>query len=198
MNHKIVGGIQPSMLEARASEERLDKIVASCRLKHALQFTLFKEIGIRPVELYNLTIRDIDLERGIISINTVKHGKSRNIKLKPKTNAMLQSFIKKHDYTLTERMFSLPKTLSKAFQRVRKRVANRFQDPEIRKIRLYDLRHYYGSMLYHKTKDLLYVRAQMGHKSISSTMKYMHLLELGIDEWVCKAARIVEEALNLV
>jgi hypothetical protein len=64
--------------------------------------------------------------------------------------------------------------MSKAFQRARNRTAKKFHDPEIFKVRLYDLRHFYGSMLYHKTKDLLFVKVKMGHRSISSTMRYLH------------------------
>jgi len=33
------------------TEERIDRIAASCQLKHALEFTLIKETGIRPIEL---------------------------------------------------------------------------------------------------------------------------------------------------
>ena len=175
--------------------ERLDRIIASCKLKHALGFTLLKETGIRPVELFKLSLKDLDLESGIVYIRTAKHGKSRSIKLKSKTLAMLTTYISKNSGEL---LFSDPKDMSKAFQRARNRVASKFHDPETKKIRLYDLRHFFGSMLYHNTKDILYVKDQMGHRSISSTMKYMHLVNFETDEWVSRVAKTVEESCSLV
>ncbi len=37
-------------------------------------------------------------------------------------------------------------------------IARKLQIPSIAQIRLYDFRHYFASVLYHKTKDLLFVK----------------------------------------
>jgi integrase len=177
------------------TEERLNRIISSCHLKNVLQFTLIKETGIRPVELHRLSLKDLDLERGLVYIRTAKHGKSRTVKLKPKTLGLLKTYIYK---CKDEIVFSSPKTMSRAFQKARNRTAQKLCDPEIKKIRLYDLRHYFGSKLYQKTKDLLYVQRQMGHRSISSTMKYMHLTDFESDEWTCKTAKTIKEAQQLI
>jgi integrase len=140
-------------------------------------------------------LKDLDFERGLVYIRTTKHGKSRTVKLKPKTLGLLKTYISKSKATV---VFSTPKTLSRAFQKARNRAAQKFCDPEINKIRLYDLRHYFGSKLYQKTIDLLYVQRQMGHRSISSTMKYMHLTDFTNDEWVCKTAKTIKEAQQLI
>jgi len=39
---------------------------------------------------------------------------------------------------------------------------------------------------------------QMGHKRLETTQKYMHLMNLNDDEWTCKTASTVEEAMRLV
>jgi integrase len=50
----------------------------------------------------------------------------------------------------------------------------------LRKIRFHDLRHTYGSLLIKKTRDLVYVRDQMGHSSIKVTADiYGHLVPGG-------------------
>lgn len=180
------------------TEERVDKVIASCQMKNALQFTLLKETGIRPIELHRLTLRNIDLERGILHIKSAKHGKVRTLRLKTKTLAMLKTFVSKHGFGLSDTMFSDPNTMSKAFQQARDRTAKKFQDQEILKVRLYDLRHFYGSMLYHRTKDLLFVKEKRRHRSISSTMRYMHLIDWGYDEFTVKVASSIEEFTELL
>jgi len=81
---------------------------------------------------------------------------------------------------------------------MRNDLATKLQDPAIRQIRLYDFRHFKASMEYHKTKDLLYVKALLGHKDLRTTLRYTQLLELGNDEYTCKVARTLEEATNLI
>jgi hypothetical protein len=54
-------------------------------------------------------------------------------------------------------------------------------------------------MEYHKTKDLLHVKALLGHKDLRTTLRYTQLLEtLGNDEYHCKTATTIQEATNLV
>lgn len=66
------------------------------------------------------------------------------------------------------------------------------------KIRLYDFRHYFATMLYQRTKDILYVKEQMGHKRIENTLIYTHLIRFSDEEYVSAVARTVEEARKLV
>ena len=73
--------------------------------------------------------------------------------------------------------------MGKAFLRAKKSLAKKLGGTEYLKIRLYDLRHYYGTMLYYKTKDLIHVKNMMGHKNINTTMRYMHVLRYKEDEW---------------
>jgi integrase len=179
------------------TEERINKIISSCQHKNALQFSIIKETGIRPIELHQLTLRYIDLEQGILHVRTAKHGKSRSLKLSQNTLAMLMTYVSKMGCGLNDALFSTPRTMSKTFQRARDRTARKLQDPEIFKVRLYDLRHFFGSMLYHKTKDLLYVKEKMGHRSISNTMKYMHLVDFVNDECIVKIASTLQEFTSL-
>ena len=76
------------------------------------------------------------------------------------------------------------------------RIANRLQNPRIRRISFKTLRHWKASTLYAKTKDLLLVKEALGHRSISSTMKYTHLLTFK-EEYACKA-KTIDEAKILV
>jgi len=53
-------------------------------------------------------------------------------------------------------------------------------------------------MLYHKTRDILYVKQQMGHKRIDTTLIYTQLLNLNDDEWAVKTATNIKEATELL
>ena len=57
-------------------------------------------------------------------------------------------------------------------------------------------------MLYHQTKDIIYVMKFLGHKSIKNTLIYIQLEEAIFkeedDEFICKAARAVEETKILI
>jgi hypothetical protein len=57
-------------------------------------------------------------------------------------------------------------------------------------------------MEYHKTKDIIHVKAILGHKDIESTMIYINL-ENAIflndsSEWTCKTAKDTNEATKLI
>jgi len=68
----------------------------------------------------------------------------------------------------------------------RKRVAQKLQNPRIDKITFHTLRHLYGSLEYFKTKDILHVKERLGHRSITSTLIYTHLVNFESD--VCHTA----------
>jgi len=86
----------------------------------------------------------------------------------------------------------------KLYRIVRNRLAKKLKDPTIQTIRLYDFRHYFATMLYHKTRDILFVKQQMGHSQIRTTLIYTQLLNLNDDEWTCKTASNNTEATQLI
>jgi hypothetical protein len=53
-------------------------------------------------------------------------------------------------------------------------------------------------MLYHKTLNLLKVQEQLGHRSISNTVIYTHLVKFDSDEYTHHVAKTIEEAGRLV
>jgi integrase len=55
---------------------------------------------------------------------------------------------------------------SSTYQEMRNRLADKLHDPTIRTIRLYDFRHYFATMEYARTRDILWVKQQMGHKHV--------------------------------
>ena len=59
-------------------------MIAHSSKKYAMIYSIIKECGLRPVEVGNLSLNDIDLEKGSISVYTAKNGEPRILKLKDK------------------------------------------------------------------------------------------------------------------
>lgn len=178
--------------------EQVNVIIAETRcLRKALAFSIIRDTGIRPIELHKLTLKHIDLEKGILYPSSAKMGEGRSLKVKSKTLAMLKRYVGTNDFNVSETIFPKPTKMKANFIRARNRLAKKLNDPSIKTVRLYDLRHYFATMLYHKTKDILYVKKMMGHKTLKATLIYTQLVDFR-DEFHCRTAKTVEEASKLV
>jgi integrase len=181
-----------------ATTEQLNKIISNCRRKYALILSVLRDTGLRPVELHRLTLKDIDLEKGHIGTYSAKDGNPRLLRLRSSTLAMLRDYVIENGFELEDRMFPTPEAMRKAYCRTRRHLAKKLHEPELMKIRLYDFRHYYATMLYQKTKDILYVKEQMGHKRIETTLIYTHLIRFADEEYVSTVAKDVKKACELI
>jgi integrase len=178
---------------------KLEMLVASAGRTLSIKLTISKETGLRPIELCNLKVRDLDLEQKLIYPTTAKHGKARALKMSHNLQNMLQTHIINHKLNPNDKLFKgNAQNYGKYYRDMRNNLANKLQDQTIRTIRLYDFRHHYATMLYHKTRDILYVKQQMGHAKVDTTLIYTQLLDLNEDEWTCKATRETAEATQLI
>jgi integrase len=176
--------------------ETIKEIIARASCKYAVIFKLLAETGVMPCELHNMTLRDIDLDRGTIAVQGFKGHASRMFKLKPETQAMLKMYLVK--YGNEKPLFPNSKSMFKAWTRLRNILAEKLQQAELRTIRLYDLRHYFATMTYYKTKDILFTKQQMGHKKIETTLIYTQLVNFGEEEWTSAVVRNLPEACKLI
>jgi len=83
-----------------------------------------------------------------------------------------------------------------------KRLAYKLGNPRLNRITFHRFRHWKATTLCHKTKDILYVMNFLGHKNIKNTLIYIQLEEALFkrenEEFICKAAKTVEESKKLV
>lgn len=153
------------------------------------------------MEIFQLKWTDVESISSTVNITPEKGSRPRRLKI---TDTTLASVLtqprsgqlifhnEKGDYEEQYRNFF------RNYAKQRRRIAENQQNPRIRRISFKTLRHWKASTLYAKTKDLLLVKETLGHRSISSTMRYTHLMPLRDDEYVCKVARTVEEAKSLI
>jgi integrase len=170
--------------------ETLTSIIQRGTKKYRTIFTVLMETGVSPIELSKVTSRDLDPEQNLMNVRGFKGHASRTFKLKTETAAALTWFFKTYE------KFPSSDRMSRAWRRLREKAS--VDDPNVKKIRLYDLRHFYGTMLYHKTKDILYTKTMMGHKKIETTLLYAQLIDFGSSEWTSAVARTVGEACKLI
>ena len=175
-------------------------LIANARKNLAVKLKISMETGLRPIELMRLKVKDINLDTKTIRPSTAKNGNPRILKISHNTNEMLKAYIIKHNRSPTDEIFKgNADNYGKQYRQMRNNLATKPQNPTIRNIRLYDLRHYYATKLYAKTRDILYVKQQLGHKKIETTLIYTQLIHYNEEEeYTCKTANNIKEATQLI
>jgi len=179
---------------------QLDMLIANSGRVMTAKLTLSKETGLRPVEVCNLKVKDIDLEQKTVYPTTAKHGASRRLKISNSLREILRTHIDHYKLNPNDKLFKgSSENYGKHYRLHRNKLAERLHKPELKNIRLYDFRHYFATRLYAKTKDILFVKQQMGHRKIETTLIYTQLLNINEEEeYTCKVAQNVEQATELI
>ena len=177
------------------TEEEINQLIAGCSRQMATFLQLLKETGVRCGEAFNLKWTDIDTLNNTVRITPEKSSNPRIFKISNKLASMLANLPKK-----SHKVFSYKDKfyLHKAFVKMRKRIAFKLGNPRILQIRFHTFRHWKATMEYHKTKDILHVMQLLGHKNINNTLIYTQLVNVNENEYVCKVAKTLNEASQLI
>ena len=182
--------------------KEVDALVAGLHNRMAGTFCLLlKETGCRPGEAWMTEWVHIDSARNSIVIRPEKGSRSRELRISNNLIARLNMLPKNRKYVFHEDSVDPIQGLrrfTRMFQRGRKALSLRLGNPKLQLISFRTLRHFKGTMEYHKTKDILHVMRILGHRNIQNTLVYTHLVNFESDEYACKAARTVEEAKELI
>jgi integrase len=171
-------------------ESEVDQLIAACRLRMATFLQLLKETGVRSGEAWRLEWKDIDVEHGIVTVNKPeKNGLPRQLKVSSKLVAMVNSLPKVNSKVWNGNV----RSFTSSFMGQRNRIAKKLQNPRMKQIHFHTLRHFFATMLYHKTLNLLEVQQKLGHKSISNTVIYTHLVNFDSDEYLHAHAKTLQE-----
>ena len=174
----------------------INKIISASSRKYAVIFTILKETGLEGMELATMPRSQIDAERGIINARGCKGHNSRSFKLKPSTADLLRTYLTQHKDAYP---FPRSKIMGQMWREFRDRLAQKLNDPQLKAIPLRNLRHHYATRLYAKTKDILLVKQQLGHKKLETTMFYTQLIHYNEEEeYTCKTATNVTQATELL
>ena len=176
--HGIQGWTRPNYKQCEKLpfipyEEEIDALISGSGRKTAAFLRLLKETGMRFGEAWRLKWTDIDFKNNIITCNEPEKGsRPRIFKVSSELTAMLDKLKKKSVYVFGSVGQHAMKV---SFMKQRKRLAYKLQNPRLLKISFHTIRHWKATMLYHETKDILYVMKFLGHKSIKNTLIYIDL-----------------------
>lgn len=150
----------------------------------------------RSEEAWQIEWTDIDFLSKKVRITAEKRSNPRVLRVSDKLLAMLNNLPKKSNRVFGSYQI---RGFARSFQRQRKRIAGKLQNPRLMQISFHTFRHWKATTEYHKTTDLLYVVQLLGHRSIRNTLVYTQLVEFqGGEEYVSKVATTVEETQKLV
>jgi integrase len=181
-------------------EEQVNFLINHCRMEMATKLSISKDLGQRPIELTWLTIKDIDLNTGIVAITGAKHTIGRNGKLTQKTLELLKIFITKKNLNPNSHIYNgTSDNLGNNYRHARNRIADDYNMPELRQIQLYDFRRFKASKEYRISRyNFLRVKQLLGHKDARSTEKYITLDDMNIT-WIpviCHNQAEIEQAIK--
>jgi integrase/recombinase XerD len=172
----------PKKLPVVLSTEEVIKIYQSIsNIKHKTIFITIYACGLRVSEASQLKITDIDSKRMMIKIRSAKGSKDRHVplpekllhilrvywktmKFKPKTWLFLGGFYKNDE----QRAITV-RTIQYIIQKAVKKTGIN------KSVCVHSLRHSFATHLMEAGIDLRKIQLILGHRSISTTVKYIHL-----------------------
>ena len=204
---KFLGGqwtkptYQPEHKTVFIPTEKELQLAINCGQKESVVYARFLyETGARANEAQRLELTDLDRERNNVTVKASKHGNSRVLSISEDLMSLLFSLPKDKKTMFHNR----PKnSRSSAFHNRMTRLSKIHNNPRLTKIHLHTFRHCKALREYHKTKDVLHVKAVLGHKCIDTTMRYVELYKQIYSDhrpgqFITKIAETKEERISLI
>jgi integrase len=182
------------------TEQEIDALIAGAGRKTGPLLQLIKETGLRLGEALSLNWMCINFETQTVVLTTAeKHSLPRVFKVSQKLLGMLGTLPRQN-----EKVFGKTTNVDAQsnLRQTRKKVAIRLANPRIAKIHYHLLRHWYGTMEYHKKPDIFSVSKLLGHRSVLSTQIYINLEKMifsgTADDYIVKVVDTLEDAVKLM
>ena len=164
------------------SQERVAMLLDSCRsLKCKTVFALAYASGLRISELRSLAPADIDLDRKQVYVREGKNGRSRYSILGDKTAPLLRTYMnvyRPQSFLFCSTKDSTTRISNGAIRKaLRELLMRNGIDPH--EVHMHTLRHCFATHLMENGTSLFHIMNLLGHASISTTMVYLHMQNLG-------------------
>lgn len=175
-------------------ETELNQLIASTYSKRMATFLqTLKETFADPGEILRLEWRDI--KGNVISIRyPVKGHLAGSTEVSAKLISMLDKLPKN-----SKRVFPTNyRSMETSFLQIRKRLAAKLQNPKLLNVSFKSFRHFGGTMIAEYTNgNVLTVKKILRHKSVESSMKYIHAVHFKNDDYEIATASTQEEIVEL-
>ncbi|SKA78277.1 Site-specific recombinase XerD [Paucidesulfovibrio gracilis DSM 16080] len=149
------------------------------RSDHKDAFCILLDTGMRPSELWNLEVRDVDLSNKIVTIWLNKTDHPRSIPMTMRVKSIFHKRIKEitglSGYQPACRELLFPYTDNTWFHQTWNKAKKLIGLENEKELIPYTLRHTCCSRLIQSKTSLVHVKEWMGHKCIATTLRYAHL-----------------------
>lgn len=173
----------PKKLPVVLSQQEVKRMLTTPDLlKHRLVLGLLYGCGLRRQELCNIKIQDADLDRQMLHVREGKGGKDRYVPLGETLSRGIKTYLgaeKPHVWLFNG------KTHTGQLQQftgsgVRWIVKESGRKSGIKKkVTSHTLRHTYATHLLEMGLDIMTLKDLLGHVDIQTTLKYLHIAQLG-------------------
>jgi integrase len=160
------------------STEDVKALLRSCELYSKALFSTIYDCGLRAFEACNLKWTDIDFHRRMVHIKRGKGGKDRVVPISGKTLIVLKTYRQRYpSMSLVFKRFGADGPVDNHFIRMRLKEAltRAGLDPGHT---THSLRHSYATHLLEYGEDIQTVKVRLGHRSIQTTMAYLHVARI--------------------
>lgn len=163
------------------SHDQVRQLLATIRRPDArLSAVLMYTCGLRVSEAVSLRPEDIDSRRMVVAVRCGKGRKDRYVPLPQRTLELLRDYWRRHRPTScpSDAWLFPDRSGTQPIRRetVRKCIQAAARQCGINKtVGCHTLRHCYATHLLEKRLDLRSIQALLGHRSIRSTIRYLHL-----------------------
>ena len=170
-------------------EKDLDALINAARKRLATFMGCLKETFADPSEI--LKCEWIDLKDNVLSINhPVKHHLPGKYELTPRLVAMLNALPHKNKHIFP----TTYKNIYASLLSLRRKAAERFQNPALLQITFKSFRHWGGSMVAELSNgNTLTIMKVLRHKSFKSSLRYIHTIKFKDEDYEETVATTPEE-----
>ncbi len=160
------------------SVEQVQQLLRSCDLYTKALFSVIYDCGLRAFEACRLQWNDINFYRHQLLVRRGKGGKDRIVPISPKTLQVLRVYWRSFgEAGLVFRKDDKETPIDNAY--VRKCLKYQLQKAGLdTSLSTHALRHSYATHLLEAGEDIQTVQRRLGHKSLQTTVAYLHVARL--------------------
>jgi integrase len=175
------------------SVEDVRALLHSCDIYNKTLFAVIYDCGLRALETCGLKWTDIDFNRQTVHIKRGKGNKDRIVPISAKTLIVLKRYREIHpsmDYVFKH--FGANSRITP--QIIRKRLKFSLEKAGLdTSLSTHSLRHSYATHLLDMGEDIQTVQQRLGHRSLQTTMIYLHVAKLERHACIPLVDRIFEK-----
>jgi site-specific recombinase XerD len=138
---------------------------------------LLLQTGMRISELASLQMEDVDLERGIMAIQAQNSRDERKVPLNKAAKKSLMDYLKIRPRAREKTVFLTKTSRPFLVRNIRTAIDRYFRLAGIKEAKVNDLRHTFIVEQLKAGTPLVYVSQLVGHKRITTTEKYLNLID---------------------